>query len=102
MNDLSYFFIMLFGGMFGFVFLDLLEELGLSKKMSHSWIAVIFLAFLSLLGFLIYPLAIFGVFTLNDLGLFYNQSGGVFMGLTLALLFGGGAHLAYHIFSEKK
>lgn len=102
MNDISYFFIMLFGTTFGFVFLDLLEELGLSKKLSHSWLAVFLLAFLSLLGFLIYPIVIFGTFVINDLGSFYNQSGGVFIGLAMALLFGGGVHLAYHMIREKK
>jgi len=102
MNDISYFFIMAFGATFGFAFLDLLEELGLSKKVSHSWLAVFLLAFLSLLGFLLYPILIFGQFVINDLGSFYSQSGGVFIGLAMAFLFGGGAHLAYHMLREKK
>ena len=102
MNDISYFFIMAFGATFGFVFLDLLEELGLSKKLSHSWLAVFLLAFLSFLGYLLYPIVIFGQFVINDLGSFYNQSGGIFIGLAVALLLGGGLHLGYHLLREKK
>ncbi len=108
MNDISYFFIMLFGVIFGFVFPDLLEELGLAKKLSHSWLAVLLLTFLSLLGFLFFPIVIFGNFVINNLDCFYKKgptcpdSGGIFLWLAIALLIGGGAHLAYHIFREKK
>jgi len=102
MNFISYFFIMVFGVLFGYVFPDLLEELGLSKKLSHSWIAVFLLAFLSFAGFIIYPLLLFNTVAFNSVENFYKDANGVFLGLAVALLIGGAAHLAYTMFREKK
>lgn len=102
MNDVSFFFITLFGLIFGYVFPDLLSELGLSKKTSYSWIAVFALALLSLAGFMLYPLLVFGYFSTNDIGNFYTQSNGIFLYLTFAFLIGGAAHLTYRAFRERK
>ena len=102
MNDISFFFIMLFGVLFGYIFPELLEELGLSKKTAHSWIAAFFLAFLSFLGFLLFPLVLYGRFVFNSVDLFYKQSGGIFLWLAIALLLGGAANLAYQLLREKK
>jgi hypothetical protein len=102
MNSISFFFIMLFGVTFGYVFPNLLEELGLSKKFAYSWIAVFFLAFLSFLGFIAYPFFIFGHLGFSSVELFYTMSGSVFLWLAVALLVGGAAHLLYRAYRERK
>jgi len=102
MNDISFFFIMLFGVTFGYVFPNLLEELGVSKKFAYSWISVFLLALLSFLGFIMYPFFIFGYFSFSSVELFYNMSSGVFLWLAVALLAGGAAHLVYRAYRERK
>ena len=102
MNDISFFFIMLFGVTFGYVFPNLLEELGISKKFAYSWISVFLLALLSFLGFIMYPFLIFGYFSLTSIESFYNMSRGVFLWLAVALLAGGAAHLVYRAYRERK
>jgi len=102
MNDISFFFIMLFGVTFGYVFPYLLEELEVSKKFAYSWISVFLLALLSFLGFIMYPFFIFGYFSLNNIELFYTMSSGVFLWLAVALLVGGAAHLVYRAYRERK
>ena len=102
MNAFSFSLIAMFGLLLGFIFPDLLEELGLSKKSSHSWIAVFFLSFLSFLGFFTFPLFTSGVIAFNDLSNFYSASGGVFLGLAVAFLIGGGVHLAVHFVQEQR
>jgi hypothetical protein len=102
MNDISFFFIMLFGVTFGYVFPNLLEELGLSKKFAYSWISVFLLALLSFLGFIMYPFLIFGYFSLTSIESFYNMSSGVFLWLAVALLLGGAAHLVHRAYRESK
>jgi len=74
----------------------------MSKKIAHSWIVTFFLAFLSFLGFLLFPLVLYGRFIFNSVDLFYKQSGGIFLWLAIALLLGGAANLAYHLLREKK
>ena len=101
MNSVSFFFIMLFGLLFGFVFPYLLHELGLARKYAHSWMAVFALVLLSFMGFMLYPVFIFGIWGVNEFRLFYELSGGVFIGLAVALLIGGGANLLYHAYREK-
>jgi len=93
---------MLFGVTFGYVFPNLLEELGLSKKFAYSWISVFLLALLSFLGFIMYPFLIFGYFSLTSIESFYNMSSGVFLWLAVALLLGGAAHLVHRAYRESK
>ena len=105
--------------MFSYIFPELLEELGLSKKVSHSWIAVFFLAFLSFIGFMIYPIAVFffssvfaaifagksinfSLLVFNNLDSFYKGSGGIFLWLTISFLIGGAANLIYSALRERK
>ena len=102
MNDISFFFILLFGIIFGYVFPVLLEELGASKKVARSWIAVFSLALLSFLGFLLYPFVIFGYFGTAEIGSFYTQASGIFLYLAVSFLIGGAANLGYDLFREKK
>jgi hypothetical protein len=102
MNSVSFLFIMLFGALFGFVFPYLLHELGLARKYAFSWISVFALVLLSFIGFMLYPVFIFGIWGMNDFKAFYDLSGGIFLGLSVALLIGGGANLAYHAYREKK
>jgi hypothetical protein len=102
MNDISFFFIMLFGVTFGYLFPYLLEELGISKKFAYSWVSVFLLALLSFLGFIMYPFLIFGYFSLTNIESFYNMSSGVFLWLAVALLLGGAAHLVYRAYRERK
>ena len=104
MNDVSSFFILLFGVIFGYIFPSLLEELGVPKKISRSWIAIFSLALLSFLGFILYPIILFQQFTLNGVENFYdpnNSYGKIFLWLAIAFLIGGALHLAYQMFRDK-
>lgn len=99
MNPISFFSITGFGFIFGFVFPDLLEELGLKREKSHTGMAVFAIAFVALLAFFLRYFFTFGVFQLADQP-FY---GTVEFWLAVSLLLGGAAHLGLHFvkFKEK-
>ena len=96
MNTFSSSLIFIFGLLFGFVFSDLLRELGLKKEHANSIIAIFILPFISLIVFLIYPIFVSGALVFQDISLFYSTSDGLFLWLTVALFIGAGARFALH------
>ena len=98
MNPISFFSFAGFGFLLGFVFPDLLEELGLSREKSHSGIAVFALAFIAMLAFFARYALILGVFQLSSEP-FY---GTVEFWMAVSMLLGGGAHLALHYAKHKE
>lgn len=95
---ISFYSFMGFGFLFGFVFPDLLEELGLKRDKSHSGIAVLALGFIALLAFFARYALTFGVLQLANEP-FY---GTVEFWLAVSLLLGGAAHLGLHFAKYKE
>lgn len=98
MNPISFYSFMGFGFIFGFVFPDLLEELGLDREKSHSGIAVLALGFVALFAFMARYVLTLGVFQLASEP-FY---GTIEFWIAVSLLLGGGAHLALHFVKYKE
>ncbi len=98
MNPISFYSFMGFGFIFGFVFPDLLEELGLKRDKSHSGIAVFALAFIALFAFFAPYLLTLGVPQLASEP-FY---GTVEFWVAVSLLLGGAGHLALHFVKYKE
>lgn len=85
-NSLSFFFMVLFGILFGYIFPDLLKEIGLKREKAHSPLAILALAFLAFLGYMTYPYFAFGTLSFNDISSFYGTE---MFWITVALIIGG-------------
>lgn len=103
MNSLSFTLILLFGILIGFVFQDLLKELGVSEKRAHSFITVFGLTFIAFLGYLLLPFLIYGSFQLNPMESLYASEYNVFLMMMFCVFIGGIARLGfYHFLKVKK
>ena len=96
--SLSVWLINAFGLVFGYVFPDLLEWLGLKKRVAYSALAVFFLAFLALIGFLFASFFTQGVFFMMPLSEFYESE---FFWVTVFLVLGGFVRVGQHYVTEK-
>lgn len=99
MNSFSFWAIILFGLLLGFIFPDLAEEAGLNRKKSHTVLMAFVPAIFDLLGFILMTPMIYGQFVFSDLNLFADT---IFYPLALALLVGGFVHLAVHVYQYKE
>ena len=95
---LSVWLINSFGLVFGYVFPDLLYWLGLKKRVAFSPLAVFFLAFLALIGFLFASFFMQGIFYMIPLSEFYESE---FFWVTVFLIVGGFLRLAQQYVTEK-
>ena len=96
MNTFSFSLIFIFGLLFGFIFSDLLRELGLKKEHTHSVVVIFILPFISLIVFLVHPIFVKGALAFSDISLFYSLSNGLFLWMTVALAIGAGARFALY------
>jgi len=101
-NGFSFWLICISAFLFGYVFCDLIEELGISKKKAHSWTNIFGLAFLSFIAYLLFPFFTQGVFVLNDIAAFSTTSDGIFLWFSVMLFIGGAIHLIEHVVKEQK
>ena len=95
MNSISFFFIIAFGLLFGYVFNELLHALGIKKEQAYSFLATIGLGFLGLIGYFTMPIFLTGQFAFSPLGSLY---GSVYFWMVLALIIGSAVRVVQYMF----
>lgn len=103
MNGFSFFLIVASAALFGYVFGDLLRELGISKKMAHSWMGVFGLALLGLLSYIVFPIFTHGAFVLNfEINGYWSNFGGIFLWFSVGLFLGGAGKMGEIFLREQR
>jgi hypothetical protein len=102
MNGFTFSLIVGSGVILGFVFADLLEELGVTRKASRFLITALALPVLAFAGFMIYPTFTHGIFMVAPMDQFYTSSGGIFLWFTVALLLGSVSRAFVHFVTEQR
>lgn len=102
MNYFSFWLIVASAVLFGYVFGNLLEEMGIQRKRAYSWPAVFGLAFLAFVAYWAFPIFTQGAFVLNDISGFSTAENGVFLWFAVGLFLGGAGRMEEIFIREQR